>query len=335
MYDLSRFGDLHVAVFGDLIADCWLIGHADRLCREAPVATVDVSERRINPGGAANAAANLAALGAHVQLLGTVGDDAAGDDLIHALKGYGVDTTAVHRRGVTHTKNRVVVDEKIVARFDQRRKEPEQIPNFAQDRPLLVADYDIGSWRESVIESLTGNRPEYLAIDSHHPELWKSTSPDLVTPNWYEAQPLMPSWDEQCHRSQHLRRHREEILANAGATRVLVTLDRDGAVLLTPNNGWFVETTPAPERNTIGAGDTTTAALLLALLTGVPDEKALIFANAAARIATAQPGTTVVSRSDFDVIDLRSAHGSSDPNHQSQSRAFSNAGSASGTELPL
>lgn len=50
MYDLSGFDDLHVTVFGDLIADCWLIGHADRLCREAPVATVDLEQRRINAG---------------------------------------------------------------------------------------------------------------------------------------------------------------------------------------------------------------------------------------------------------------------------------------------
>lgn len=328
MYDevLARFDQVEITVFGDLIADCWLIGEANHLCREAPVATIDVHERKINPGGAANAAANLAALGAHVTLVGTVGDDAVGDDLCRSLDVYGVNTKAVRRESITHTKNRLVVAGKVISRFDQRRLSPDVVPNFAEDLPLLIADYDMSSWQEEAIAQLAHNRPRFLAVDSHHPAIWTQTRPDLVTPNWYEATGLMPAWDGQCHRSQHLRRHREEILAHAGATRALITLDRDGATLLTPSHGWYVETPAAPERNTIGAGDTATAALLLALLTNVPDERALLISNAAARIAVAQSGTTVVSRDDLRIIDLRSTYGDSDSNDQPPSTTRRDAG---------
>lgn len=305
MLDFGRIGEIEIAVFGDLIADSWLSGEASRLCREAPVATIDVYQREINPGGAANAAANLAALGAKVRVLGQVGDDAVGDELCKSLENLGVDTKEVVRRGVTHTKSRIVVDGKILARFDQRRVEPDLVPQFHPDIPLLIADYEMNPWQSDCIERLSLERPAYLAVDSHHPGIWAGTRPDLLAPNWYEAHSLIPPWDEQCHRSQHLRRHREEILRRSGATRLLVTLDRDGAVLLTPQNGWYVETTPAPERNTIGAGDTATAALLIALLAGESDEKALRFATSAARVATSRPGTTIVSKEDF-VLDLRS-----------------------------
>lgn len=335
MTALDAFSNIEVAVFGDLIADVWLTGEAHTLSREAPVATVDVLDKRVNPGGAANAAANLAALGARVILLGTVGDDETGDELCRSLEQIGVNTNSVERTSLTHTKTRVVVDGAIVARFDQRRRDEDPTPQLDTSIPLLIADYDMGCWQKQILGRVLTQRPAFVAVDSHHPEIWRELSPDLLTPNWYEAATLMPTWDGQCHRSQHLRRHREEILMKSGATRALITLDRDGSVLLTPQNGWFVGTDPAPQRNTIGAGDTATAALMLSLLAGIPDERALMISSAAAKVAVSRPGTTVVHQEELITIDLRRNYGRSYSNDQSTSTALGDTSLARITGVPL
>src|SRR3954469_14149214 len=84
-----------IAVLGDLILDRWWFGDVERLSREAPAPVVRVGERTDVPGGAANTAVNLAALGAHVRLVGAVGDDEPGLRLLGLLNDAGVDTAGV------------------------------------------------------------------------------------------------------------------------------------------------------------------------------------------------------------------------------------------------
>ena len=74
-----------VAVVGDVMLDRYLIGDTERLSPEAPVPVVTVTERRSALGGAANVAANVAAIGASCALIGAVGDDQEGDVLRHEM----------------------------------------------------------------------------------------------------------------------------------------------------------------------------------------------------------------------------------------------------------
>ena len=61
---IGRFNSLNVLVIGDAMLDVYMEGTAQRICREAPVPIVDVTDVKTAPGGAANTAANLAQLGA-------------------------------------------------------------------------------------------------------------------------------------------------------------------------------------------------------------------------------------------------------------------------------
>ena len=70
---LPRFRNVRVAVLGDLMLDRYLWGNANRLSPEAAVPVVDFVSQNDCPGGAANVAGNLAALGAHVRLFGLLG----------------------------------------------------------------------------------------------------------------------------------------------------------------------------------------------------------------------------------------------------------------------
>ncbi|MDP9350948.1 MAG: PfkB family carbohydrate kinase, partial [Chloroflexota bacterium] len=94
---VSHFQNLRALVIGDLMLDSYLEGRASRLCREGPVPVISRTHEERVPGGAANTAANLQALGAHVVMLGVVGTDTAGEHLHNTLQRLGVDTSRVVR----------------------------------------------------------------------------------------------------------------------------------------------------------------------------------------------------------------------------------------------
>src|SRR5512134_3396005 len=82
---LARFPACRVAVVGDLMADEFIYGRVERVSREAPVLILRYDTTIVVPGGAGNAANNVAALGARVRLAGLVGRDDAGRRMLEAL----------------------------------------------------------------------------------------------------------------------------------------------------------------------------------------------------------------------------------------------------------
>src|SRR5215213_11814166 len=74
-----------VVVFGDLIADEFVYGRIARVSREAPVLILEYDATEILPGGAGNAANNVASLGGVVSLVSLVGPDEPGDRLFKIL----------------------------------------------------------------------------------------------------------------------------------------------------------------------------------------------------------------------------------------------------------
>ena len=84
---LERASGLKIAVVGDVMLDVYLVGAVSRISPEAPVPVVHVAEERTALGGAANVAANVAALGAACQVVGVIGRDTAGTRLRETLQG--------------------------------------------------------------------------------------------------------------------------------------------------------------------------------------------------------------------------------------------------------
>jgi D-beta-D-heptose 7-phosphate kinase/D-beta-D-heptose 1-phosphate adenosyltransferase len=155
---LTQFHRLKVLVLGDPILDGFLSGAPTRLCSEQPVPVVLRSAEENRPGGAANTAANLAALGAHVVLLGVVGVDSAGEAVCRCLAEAGVDpgSLVVDESRPTAYKCRILAGEHYVARVDS---EPSAVLPPAVEQQLLqrleaelgnvdvviVSDYGLGS----------------------------------------------------------------------------------------------------------------------------------------------------------------------------------------------
>ena len=195
-----------VLVLGDALLDGWLAGTASRVCREAPLPVVDLAETRYAGGGAANTAANLAALGAVASLVAPVGADGAGTLLRGRLAAAGVADRLVPAPGRrTVAKRRLVAGGQIVARFDEgdtgELPEPVRDALLARTRQALaegpdavvVCDYGTGAVPGELLDLVRRRRGRMrlLAVDAHDLGPWATARPDLVTPNLTEAAHLL------------------------------------------------------------------------------------------------------------------------------------------------
>jgi rfaE bifunctional protein nucleotidyltransferase chain/domain len=189
-------------VLGDYLLDGWWRGTSERMCREAPAPVVDLQQQGYAPGGAANTAMNLAALGARVRAVGVIGVDEAGRELMALLGAAGVDLTGLHASGAvrTTTKIRVVGAGQVLVRIDDTftGDYPGEAVTAMTDAALaatqdadaeVVCDYGSGLLTSSLVDALASrsSRPALTVIDAHDPVKWAALHPHLVTPNAQEA----------------------------------------------------------------------------------------------------------------------------------------------------
>jgi rfaE bifunctional protein kinase chain/domain/rfaE bifunctional protein nucleotidyltransferase chain/domain len=316
----GRLADMgaSVTVVGDVMLDGWWNGSIARLCREAPAPVVDISRRAFAPGGAANTAMNLAALGARVRMAGVVGCDDAGLELRRRLRAAGVNVSHLqeHPGMVTTTKTRISSAGQVLLRFDDAAQRVPQdalaalaltLPSALQGQDaVVVCDYGLGALtgpvRAALVAALRGRTgPPLTVVDAHDPRPWAVLQPDVATPNALEAAGMLGmTLPGGADRADSLAARRDELAEAAGARAVVVTLDRDGTLLL-PAAGDSHRTwaRPAKEKQASGAGDTFVAALTLARASGLPLTTSVDFAQAAADVVVHHPGTSVCSSEDL------------------------------------
>jgi D-beta-D-heptose 7-phosphate kinase/D-beta-D-heptose 1-phosphate adenosyltransferase len=317
---VDDFEGRRVLVLGDAVLDVYLRGDADRLCREAPVPTVVLRDHADAPGAAANAAANLARLGASVTLLTVVGDDGAGERLAGILAGHGVDTSAVvaERGRATVAKHRLLADGQMLARFDEGSLHPpgratvarlldHLDAGFERADAVLVSDYGLGTLPRPVrrrLGELQRRRPRLVALDAHDLTAWRDLRPTVVKPNYDELLALLglghlagPT------RAELVEMQGARVLDATGAQVAAVTLDGDGAVILQRGQPPYRTYARAGARTGVaGAGDTYLAAFTLSLAAGAGAEVAAEVASAAAGIVVEKDGTALCS-----AVELREA----------------------------
>ncbi|MCW2952292.1 MAG: D-glycero-beta-D-manno-heptose 1-phosphate adenylyltransferase [Conexibacter sp.] len=308
---LRRFQSIAVAVVGDVIYDAYLDGPATRLCREGPVPVVAIADRREAAGGAANVAVNLAALGARVELFAVIGDDDAGACVLEIARrhGVGTDGVLVSSRRRTCAKLRVLAGGQILVRYDEGTETPpapeEQqrllralAGGLARADAVVLSDYRAGVVTDRLIESVARHgRGVPLVVDGRDPRRFRAARPAICTPSFSEAAPLAgPSALTAADRAGVIAASAERILAETGADVAVVTLDRDGAVVLEAGRpARRVVREAVPERSSAGAGDTFTAALALAAVAGTDPMTAAVVAAAAAEVVVAKRGTATCS----------------------------------------
>ena len=177
-----------ITVIGDVMLDGWWSGSIERLCREAPAPVVEISQRKFAPGGAANTAMNLTALGAKVRLAGIAGCDDAAAELFRQLRGAGVDTSLRGSGGRCDDHHQNPHQQQRPGALPARRcpggapagaLEPlaRSIPQVLQDQhAVVVCDYGAGALsgpvRSGLVDVLPGRSEVLVVVDAHQPRAW-------------------------------------------------------------------------------------------------------------------------------------------------------------------
>ncbi len=314
---IDQFSKLRALVLGDAMLDTYLCGTSTRLCPEGPAPRVDVVEQGDLPGGAANCAANLAALGAQVAMLSVAGDDAEGQKLqqLLARRGVTVEDFVLNPRRRTLHKTRVLCDEHMLVRFDrgttyqlsgelEERMVAGLHRDFAAADLVLVSDYGYGLLTPRLIEVLAAlqrARPKLLAVDSKTLRAFRHVGVTVCKPNFREALRLLG----------HDPASREDpigtilkvgpvVLEETNAQIAAVTIDRDGAVVFERNREPYrTLSRSAPARRVSGAGDTFLATLALGLAAGASTPEAADLATAASAVVVQKDFTAVCSAAEL------------------------------------
>ncbi|GAA5534252.1 D-glycero-beta-D-manno-heptose 1-phosphate adenylyltransferase [Deinococcus aluminii] len=315
---LEEFRHLRVAVIGEAMLDSYLYGSADRLCREAPVPIVALHGRHDVPGGAANAAVNVRALGATVEFLSVVGADAEGDILLSRLEEAGVDTSGVVRSPTRETlvKQRVMAASQILLRLDRGTEsdvagaDEEALLDalraaFRRADAVIVSDYGYGILTPHLIEALAEEQarsPRVLVADAKQLERYRDVGVTAAKPNYGEALKLLhePALHTAEERLAQVAGWEEAVLDKTGARIVAVTLDVEGALVFEQGQpAYRTFTQPHSNANATGAGDTFVSALALALAAGADTPAAADLASAAATVVVQRDGTTVCTTAEL------------------------------------
>jgi D-beta-D-heptose 7-phosphate kinase/D-beta-D-heptose 1-phosphate adenosyltransferase len=311
---LPRGREPRVLVIGDLILDEYLRGRVERISPEAPVPVLSSHRREAVPGGAANVANNLAALGCDVLLCGTVGDDGDGERLLALLAERNIRTHGVIRdrsRPTTH-KLRVVAHQQQVLRIDREESRAADDTvvtdaleiarhSLAEVDGVICSDYQKGFVTPELLAGLveaTHAGGKRLVVDPKGSNYSRYRGFDLLTPNRAElAEAVGYSVEASADRDRAAR----QIFEVTAATGLLVTCGRDGMVLY--ERSGEVHSVPAEAREVFdvtGAGDTVAAVVGLGLFAGVPLADAARLANAAASIVVGKLGTAIVGRNELE-----------------------------------
>jgi D-beta-D-heptose 7-phosphate kinase/D-beta-D-heptose 1-phosphate adenosyltransferase len=305
---LDRIARLRVVVIGEAMLDAYLEGAADRLSAEAPVPVVAVEEQRHLPGGAANAAANVRALGAEVVLLSAVGADREAALLRDALAAGGVDDRSlVTETGrATQAKTRIVAAGHMLVRFDGgstdslgREAEDALLARLedaaCEADAILVSDYGYGILTPRVVAALAElqrREERVVVVDSKDLRAFRRTGVTAVKPNFRQALGLLGASDRSGPRPELIAAEGERILAETGARIAAVTLDSEGALVLERGRDPYrTYARRHAHSRAMGAGDTFAAALALALAAGADTPAAAELASAAAGVVVAKDAT--------------------------------------------
>ena len=297
-----------VLVVGDIILDQYIYGETRRISPEAPVPVVHVRRTEERPGGAANVAANVAALGLEAALLGVTGDDAAARRLTEMLDARGVSCHFNHCQGLsTVTKRRVLSRQQQLLRLDYEPETQTSPPDelFSSFKALLpeadiviLSDYAKGSLVE-VGKFINHAREKgvRVLVDPKSADFACYSRASILTPNQKEFENVVG----KCGAGAELAARAEQLRAELKLDALLITRGEHGMSLFTAAAAPLHLPAEAHEvYDVTGAGDTVIAVLAAALASAYPLDEATALANRAAGLVVEKLGAATVTAAEIN-----------------------------------
>jgi rfaE bifunctional protein kinase chain/domain len=309
-----------VVVFGDLIADEFVYGRIARVSREAPVLILEYDATEIVPGGAGNAANNVASLGGVVRLVSLAGRDEAGRRLFKVLP-RAVERAGLSRPGGYRTplKTRILAGgihsaKQQVVRIDRHTAEPvtdaqRLVAERAARRAIknadavLISDYGSGLVQPRFVAELAATlkskkRHVPILIDSRY-ALTRYRGLTACTPNESEVEQVLGVRIDD--NKSVLERAGRALLKRTRMASVLITRGSRGMALFEPGKPTVHIPIFGSDQiaDVTGAGDTVMATMTLALAAGATSEEAARLANYAGGLVVMKRGTATVSATEL------------------------------------
>ena len=293
-------------MIGDFLLDAYTTGRVKRISPEAPVPILEVLKQESRPGGAGNAALNLAALGGKVLAVGRIGSDAPGKELQEALQEKEIDVAGLFMQEGYQTpiKNRLIADSQQLLRVDLETlaalssEGEEKTIHLLQTviptvQVIAISDYGKGFLSDSLLAAIikaASLSSVPVIVDPKGINFSKYLGATLIKPNLAEAYsaaklPLSATLDEVAH----------ELLAVSKAKWLLITRSEAGMSLFDKQGHRIDFPVRSREvKDVTGAGDTVLAMLSLGMAIGLELPTAIQLANIAAGIAIERLGCVQV-----------------------------------------
>ncbi len=322
---LTAAARTRVFVVGDVMLDQFIWGNVGRISPEAPVPVVEFVRESFMPGGAANVARNLTALGLPTELFGTVGCDHAAHELksLLAKQRVGCRGLLECRSRPTSVKTRIVAHQQQVVRIDRESRDGLAPPQARQllaslrrslssASAVIVCDYGKGVVTQPLLDEirqLCRDRGVWLSMDPKPVHRLDLAALSLITPNRKEAFELANLPDDTLApdpiADTNLMLAAGRLLNELRPAMLLITLGELGMLLCQRGRKPFHIPTVAQEVFDVsGAGDTVIATFTLAIAAGASPVEAAILSNHAAGIVVGKVGTaTATPRELLDSFD--------------------------------
>ena len=313
---LARAAGKRVAVAGDLMLDEFVWGKVGRISPEAPVPVVEVTGETFYPGGAANVARNLREFIDGVSVIGTVGADSSGRQLLDLLREQRIETDLVLEDPDFRTivKTRIVACHQQVVRVDREEIRAPREEQVAQIRTglgqilprldgFIFEDYGKGFLSPELVRQISADLDRAGKIATADPNAHRQVDWGKVTavkPNRSEALQAagFPPTDpgDSPMEDKALLTAGVRLLSAWDTEMLLITLGEQGMLLLERNQPpHHIPTKARQVFDVSGAGDTAIALFTLALCCEASPVEAAQIANHASAVVVAKLGTATVT----------------------------------------
>lgn len=290
-------------VTGDVMLDQYWFGDVARISPEAPVPICKINKSEIRLGGAANVAANVAALGVKTTLLSILGTDEAGRNIQKLAESSGIKTllhademhaTIVKLRVIGRGQQLLRIDfetapsqETISAKFADFKKE------VLKNDLVVLSDYGKGAVVHAAeMIAICKSKGKPIFIDPKGDDYEKYRGATLITPNRQELETVVGKWHSESDlekRAQHLRESLE-------IEALLVTRSEEGMSLFTENGVLHQKAQEVREVFDVsGAGDTVIATIAATRAAGAAWQDSMHWATLAAGVVIGKLGTAVIT----------------------------------------
>lgn len=302
--DTSR---ARLLVVGDVMLDRYWFGEVSRISPEAPVPVVKIEKSEERPGGAANVARNVVALGAQAVLLSVVGADEAGAALARLLAATAVEASLHEDPQLSTTvKLRVIARQQQLIRIDFENAPAHEVlqaklaefhQRLAECDAVILSDYGKGGLTH-IAEMIAAARARGIPVlvDPKGDDWARYAGATLITPNRAELAEVVGRWHDEADLAARVTRLRRDL----DIASLLLTRSEEGMSLY-GEDGVVHEPARAREVYDVsGAGDTVIATFAVMLASGASLTAAMGWANRAAGVVVGKLGTATCSRAELE-----------------------------------